>query len=209
MTDHPSDTRLNDYVDGLLQPAERKELEGHLSRCGDCRREVDQLGELLRKAEALGDVQPPRDLFPAIRAAATEVRTTSPDPSSWMRWGALAASVLILVGASVVFTRLGDGESGSLAAIPADESLAELWAAEKDYVEASSRLMEALEQRRRELSPQTVSLIEEQVGIIDRAIADVRVAVERDKVDTNHAHLLTALYQKKIQLLWTASRLPS
>ncbi len=209
MTDHPSEARLNDYVDGLLQPAERKELEGHLSRCGDCRREADQLGELLRSAEALGDVQPSRDLFPAIRAAATTATTSSPSPSSWARWGALAASLLILAGAFVVFTWLDDGEPESLAAIPADESLAELWAAEQDYVAASSRLMEALEQRRRELSPQTVSLIEEQVGIIDRAIADVRVAVERDKVGTNHAHLLTALYQKKIQLLWTASRLPS
>ncbi len=206
MSDHPSETRLNDYVDGSLQPAERKELEGHLFRCDDCRREVDQLGDLLRKAKALGDVQPSRDLFPAIRAAA---RNPSTGSSSWVRWGALAASLLILVGASVVFTRFADRKPGSLAAIPAEESLAELWAAEKDYVEASSRLMEALEQRRRELSPQTVSLIEEQVGIIDRAIADVRVAVERDKVDTNHAHLLTALYQKKIQLLWTASRLPS
>ena len=52
---HPSDTALNDFIDGTLGAAERLEVEQHLGGCAVCRQTVDDLREILR---AIGEAEP-------------------------------------------------------------------------------------------------------------------------------------------------------
>jgi anti-sigma factor RsiW len=52
---HPSDTDLNDFIDGSLGPAERLEIEQHLAACARCRQTVEDLREILR---TVGDLEP-------------------------------------------------------------------------------------------------------------------------------------------------------
>ncbi len=39
-SDHLSNVQIADYVDGLLSPAERQQVERHLQSCAVCRAEV-------------------------------------------------------------------------------------------------------------------------------------------------------------------------
>jgi len=61
--------RLHDYVDGLLAGSERAAVEAHLASCAACRDETSRILALrARLAAAPRDIQPPRDLWPELRA---------------------------------------------------------------------------------------------------------------------------------------------
>jgi hypothetical protein len=58
---------LDDYVDGLLQSADCRELEAHVAECEKCRNELQRLQALVEQAAHLPKViAPARDLWPAI-----------------------------------------------------------------------------------------------------------------------------------------------
>ena len=52
---HPTDTALNDFIDGSLGLAERSEIDQHLAACATCRQTVDDLREILR---TVGELEP-------------------------------------------------------------------------------------------------------------------------------------------------------
>ena len=52
---HPTDTALNDFIDGSLGLAERSEIDQHLAACTTCRQTVDDLREILR---TVGELEP-------------------------------------------------------------------------------------------------------------------------------------------------------
>ncbi len=57
--------QLSDYLDGLLNPAQRSEVERHFERCGRCHGELRSLEEMIR---SLHTMEPPTDpdLLPGI-----------------------------------------------------------------------------------------------------------------------------------------------
>jgi len=58
---------LDDWVDGGLPAPQAREAEAHLAVCPSCRRDEDELRQLLAHAAALPrSVAPSRDLWPAI-----------------------------------------------------------------------------------------------------------------------------------------------
>ncbi len=113
-----------------------------------------------------------------------------------------------LAGLAVAMLRGGSVEDATASRAPgADALLAEYRAAEQQYIEATGRLLTLLEQRREEIPPETLQVVQENLGIIDAAIGRARLAFEADGAEAREAHVLTALYDKKLQLLWRASRL--
>ena len=106
---------LDDFVDGTAPPAERPQIEQHLSGCAACRRVVEEMRALLTATARLDrEIAAPEDLWPAIRAA-VEPRSQR----TGVRWMALAASLLvvILAGSTALWLRDGDVDS-----TPADGS---------------------------------------------------------------------------------------
>ena len=219
-----TDTRLNDYVDGLLPEAECGDLARHLEGCPECRESVVALRFLKEQAAALPrSEEPPRDLWPAIEGALPGRR----HGLRWLAWGApratprawpigLAAAAALLVVASVSITLWMTGtdpvrndSSGALMRAPGPALLASYRTAETEYVRATEDLMTVLESRREELSPETVALLEQNLRIIDDAIRLMWTALETDPGYSQNRHLFTTLYQKKITLLQRAIRLPS
>ena len=70
---HLSDDRLDDFVDGLLDPAAREAATEHLRECTDCSARLDELRTLLtRSAEMRRPVQPPPELWPLVVASTSE-----------------------------------------------------------------------------------------------------------------------------------------
>jgi hypothetical protein len=194
---HPSEETLNDHVDGLLSASELLEVRRHLGECADCTRSVDELQRIVHAAAALGEVEPPRNLLPGIRAAVAR------PGRGWLRWAAAAA--LIGFVAVLAASRFG----GTAPKPPLATLLADFHAAEADYVRATEMLSQGLEERRDQIEPATLDVLDANLALIDAAIAEVRVALDRDGLGVENTHLLATLYNKKLDILMRASRLAS
>lgn len=130
MTCNDATLSLGVYLVGALEPVERAQVERHLARCADCRRELDELTalpsvlDLLRledvepiQAAALGihsdgsdglALIPPDDLFERFAARARGAATDEPGSrhqqrSRLTRFRALtaAAAAVIVIGGGV------------------------------------------------------------------------------------------------------------
>jgi hypothetical protein len=70
-------------------------------------------------------------------------------------------------------------------------------------------LQAMLRERRDQLDPSTVRVVEENLAIIDAAVAQARAAVQRDPASGFLSHRLESALNKKIQLLRTVALLRS
>lgn len=105
MTCPQGPTDVGAYALGVLEPDERRRVEGHLAGCALCRAELAELQglpELLARvdpAELTDPPQPPPDLYDRVRAAVDE--QARPAWSRRRRW-LLAAAALVLAAAAAV-----------------------------------------------------------------------------------------------------------
>jgi anti-sigma factor RsiW len=65
---HEWTDRLSAYRNDELPPGERAALESHLAACADCRAVLGGIEQVVLQAGSLPELQPPRDLWPAIAA---------------------------------------------------------------------------------------------------------------------------------------------
>jgi anti-sigma factor RsiW len=214
MNDQWSD-RLSDYLDEELAPAERHALESHLGGCPQCQATLAGLRDVIFRAHELPDLEPGRDLWPAIAA---RLRVTPQERSWWKRvidrvWHegrvslslpqlAGAASVVAIVTALVMLSR---GAGPSSAPVPASVSpggavtLANF--ADPQYDAAVSDLKRALEAGRDRLDPQTVAVLERNLAVIDGAIVQAREALATDPANTYLNSYLAEARRRKLELL--------
>ena len=203
---------LDDYMDGDLSGERLREVERHVATCASCKTALASLRSLAcAAAELRRGVAPDRDLWPGIRGAiATSRRQTQPRPA-WGRWGALAASLILLSVATITVIRLADDG----AAAPASEGATPValagtdafQAVELEYVEATEMLLAAIEERRGQLSPETVDTLERNLAVIDEAIGEIRSTLDGIPEGPARERALTAMYKKKFDLLRRVSRL--
>jgi predicted anti-sigma-YlaC factor YlaD len=214
--------RLDDYVDGEASAADLHEVELHLASCAACRDEERLLRAVLAHARALPrEKTPPRDLWTGVaeRIAAGETERTSvlrfPRrlAASWGGWAALGAAAAVLAALAFgLFSSRRPTEGPGIAsrpslppATPALERVSTgsspLLDAEMDYEKATAALMSALEQRRSSLSPETLKNVEENLATIDRALAEVRQALEKDPTNRELTRMLASTHRKKVDVL--------
>lgn len=121
---------------------------------------------------------------------------------------AAAAGLLIVLSSgitSLVLSRRTPAlppEGGrALSAIPAS-AVVERWPAlESGYLLATSELRAALETVKGRLAPETVGIVEKNLGIIDGAIVEAREALAADPGNPEMIRMLAAMYEKKIDVL--------
>lgn len=208
---------LEDYLDEELPVDEARMVERHLGECRECRMELDSWRALRREASALPrSIQPARDLWRGINEGLERERLR--DRSIWSLRYPLAAAAVLLILLSSVFTALvwDRGSEGRVASETSTEQpettvgaiLAGRWrAAEEEYLKASAELLDALDASRAELDPATLELIERNLRIIDAAIQESRAALAKDPSNREVMQMLSASYEKKLELLRYASRL--
>jgi Putative zinc-finger len=191
---------LDDWLDGALDPETAAQVEAHVASCEqDCRR-IAEDAKFLRPlvAEWPREVDPPRDLWPEVRAAIAPARR-------WQAPRALAAAAFLLVA-------LGSGAAGYwLRDVPAARAPSiDVARFESQVDTASAELAAAVEARRDELDPETYETVQRNLAIIDAAIEETRRALERDPDDRRAADALVAAHQQKIrllrQVLWAPGR---
>jgi len=107
----------------------------------------------------------------------------------------------------------GSGQRPVPAANPAPARASEtqlvLTALVADYDKEIARLRTLIDQRRNQLDPATVAVIEKNILIIDAAIADSKKAIARDPASRFLIESLNQSLQAKVELMQTAALLPS
>lgn len=221
--------RLSEVVDGTLDPGEERAARAHLAGCADCRETVADLRRLVVEARALGELPPSRDLWPGIEAALTRPDpdvialptggASRPDPASGRVGGrrkgvllslpqlAAAAAVLILVSSLVtVWTRPGAPDAPATADAPAGAVRpAAMGDAPPELARELETLTVAMDQARDELDPNTLRIIEKNMGVIERAIDESRRALALDPANVFLQEHLDRAWQRKLSYLREAA----
>jgi anti-sigma factor RsiW len=224
MANDPFTSRLSDYLDDEVAGDERRTIDAHLANCPECRTVLEDLREVVARAAALEDTEPPHVLWPGIaaRMSAPPARSAGRrlrDFVSARRFSftlpqltAAGLAIMILSGGVVWMARSGDPRvdfeplsaeatrTSAPAAVPVDLSTA-------PYDAAVTDLEGALQAGRTRLDPATVRILEENLASIDRAIDQSRRALAADPANLYLNRHLAAARHRKLALLRRASAL--
>jgi hypothetical protein len=221
MNEQDMERRLNDYVDGLLSEDEARAFEKELEATPELRKAEAQLRNLQAAVRNLPEgIQPGRDLWGGVQARLqpkpimVHPRRAAP---AWLFRLALpvAATVLVVAGASIVLRHMA-----TRAVLPAtvwerpgaDLGIqlisAELAPIESEYRQTTASLREQLEASKQFLAPETVQVIDENLAMIDKAVEEIHTALKKDPGNQRLVHTLIATYDKEVELLERAVRLP-
>jgi len=213
---------LSEFLDGNLDPAERREIDRHLETCEECRGVLEDLKAVVVEARGLQDREPAQDLWPSIAAglvmrgqAAGDVihleehrRTKAPVRPSYVRvtMPQLAAAGLVLMmasgaGAWMLRPALDDTWPATFA------SPSTIWTASRGdgpvspYAEEVKVLEEALSRLGDVLAPSTVRIIQKNLIIIDQAIEESAEALRNDPNDEFLRDYLDRVLRRKVEYL--------
>jgi anti-sigma factor RsiW len=209
---------LDDFVDGTLPEQEMRAVARHLEGCPECRTSDAQIRAVLASAGALPrSIEPAHDLWANIaqRIAAGKVVERDVTGRHW-RWYVLAAAAVLITAVSLVTVLLvRSGRESRVASVPERPTATvvtpasfELAQAQATYDAARRQLLAALDARKASLSPQTVAVVERNLKIIDRAVAEVQTALARDPGNRELPAFLVTAYQQEIDLLQRVTQLP-
>jgi len=228
MSTHVSD-HLSAYLDDELSAAERGAIDAHLRTCVACAKELDSLKQLVTYAARLPsrDVAPARDLWPGIEARLGAPPLTVVRANEGARSGAprrvsfsiaqLAAAAVLLMAISaatawVVSNRMRGSSIPAAAAIQAEveptappDVVRPVNFADPQYDAAVSDLERALAERRNDLNPRTVEILERNLRLIDAAITQARQALEQDPGNAYLNRHLVESRRRKLELLRRAT----
>jgi anti-sigma factor RsiW len=213
---HPTQTDINDYVDGSLSLSDRTAVAEHLDQCAACRALADDLRELRRAARELAPIEPPARLWTKLEQTLRESSTDGqqaaaafPGPArrTWRSqaiWVTAAAAVLVL--AAGLSIRLGYFARQSTlieeAEAPTAQSVeAELRQAEEHYQKAISGLEQIAKTEKGELDPRTADTLQANLAVVDQAISESRAALRTQPNSEPAQQSLLASFKAKIGLL--------
>ena len=220
--------RLSDYLADELQSDERTALEAHLGACDACRGVLADLQSVMAQARALGDLEPPRDLWADISAAIGEGNGGSADVIALPRGHAsrggtsrrvevsrprLAAAAVVLVALSATLGWWVGPARQPVAGSPGETERGVFLAAGDTpepppaLAEELAALEDIVASAREVLDPSTVLVIERSLGVIEQAIADSREALLQDPSNAFLAEHLERMYRRKLVYLQDAVRL--
>jgi hypothetical protein len=204
---HPHARLLSSFLDGDLSPSEILDLEEHFRVCASCSDLLRDLQDLRLQARELPDHLPPRDLWPDIADAISRVDRTHPDVirlhpersrGHWPRVRryqlslpqAVAAGLVLALFSGLVGARVGAGgtQEGDPVAWESVQRGSPSWvslvATARPALEGRAmeiaRMERTLAERRGEMDPVTVEILEKNLAAVDRAIRESVSALEAD-----------------------------
>lgn len=208
----PSES-LSDYVDGLLDPAERAALAAHLGACESCRGLVDDLTRLKDAARSLGPIVPPAHIWENIQASLPSAKRQA--RSQWL--GLAAALVLVTTGA-YFFTRITAPDAATVASSTTSSDAAhagnsnanatatvetvedELAKAAEHYEKAIAQL-EAVAKQDNALPADAAAKLQVSLAQVDQGIAASRAALVNEPQSTPARESLFSALRTKVEIL--------
>lgn len=201
---------LEDYLDGELTAASRQSVDEHLTGCPDCRRLLQARRSLLAEARRLAvEAQPARDLWPAIAA---RIEPDQPRRSSW--WLQLAAAGIALAVLSIPLSVWWSTRGTESTSTPVDalinvesEAIQASLARSEDGVQlARTDLVTTIERHRDVIADETLQQWVDSMTLLDKAIGELRTALDEDPYNRRLRMLLASRYQQERRLLQKFSR---
>ena len=204
---------LSDYIDEDLEPATHQQIEEHIAVCGACHALVSDLRKVVRRAGALENPVPTPNLWPGIASRIGSHVSAIPRAEqrravrrrsvtfSVPQLMAAGIAMIALVGTAGWFgARAGNDENTApivAAEMPADVATLASVSFETRYDRAVVELMATLERERAYLNPSTIRVVEENLRLIDDAIARANAALAEDpESDYVRDHLERTVRQK-------------
>lgn len=193
--------------------------ERHRAECAACQTLWTELEAISAEAARLPLLTPSRDLWSGVEAriSATAPRAKRPFHSSQTFRLAIAASLLVSVSSAVTWQLArSEASTAPVAALPAGAAegtesavhLASFNASVSQMDREIATLQAIVAERRTELEPQTVAVLEANLRLIDQAIAESRAALDADPASQFLATQFTRAYTSKLTLLRDAATLP-
>lgn len=221
-------SQLSAYLDGELERESRRRLEAHLTACAECAALLGDLRAIVAAAPHYEGREPSRDLWKDIEARLNEAEVLPLRPSDLpafrpsdravrrFSWPQLIAASLVMAvlggGATMLVLRSTPTQPGPIAVQPSDfptfrpaDSLKTVAYAESQYDAAVKDLETVLAAGRNQLDTTTVRTIEQSLQKIDAAIAEARVAIQRDPANAYLSRQIAANMRRKLDLLRAAT----
>ncbi|HXD23456.1 MAG TPA: hypothetical protein VN613_08855 [Gemmatimonadaceae bacterium] len=190
----------------------------------------DELEAIARRAAGLPLLTPSRDLWSGIEAriqapviALPHTPAAAPGAAParlpWRRL-AVAASLLVAATAGITYTLVARHGAAPLAEtndsatvdarLPAAPAVpVSTVSAEQTFDREIGALHDVIEQRRKDLDPATIAVLEKNLKLIDAAIAESKAALAKDPASAFLMDRLTRAYDTKLQLLSGVAAIPS
>ena len=216
--------KLSEYLDGELSVAERQELEAHLTSCEECAAMLERLRRVVTRAQDLEDRPPAGDLWSGIAERIGAASAEDADIADLAgrrrrkeasRGRRLTFSLPQLAAASIALMVFSAGTAwlASRAASPAVDvagvagTSSDASFTASSYDAAIAELEQVIGESRDRLDTTTVRVIEENLLIIDQAIAQARRALEQDPASDYLNEHLAATMRQKLEFLRRAAQL--
>jgi hypothetical protein len=208
--------RFDDYLDGRLGAAETEEFRAHVAACQSCADELENIQALReRAAELPHSLEPSRDLWPGIAARISEDRVVR---GRFDRRALLAAAAAVVVISSVVTAYfIGRSQAELTVESPAvvESGPSEVLLASfedlgvDNFLATRTGLLDALEARKHELSPETMDVVMDNLLLIDQAMDRIAEALGEDPENEFLMKQLAGAYRRQIDLLQRTVRMPA
>ncbi len=220
MNGHIDEARMNDYLDGFLEAAERAVIDEHLKACERCAGDLAALADLVAAMGALPtEAEPDRDVWPGVRgriavadedAKIVQLPGTRRRERRWItmtvpQLAAASIALAFISGGSVWLAMLGTATAGGSTQGALVSPLPVMQTANSQYEQAVASLEEILERGRDILGPQTLATLEMSLRSIEDAIQDAEDALAEDP-DSDLLHRLLINHQQaKLRVLHQAA----
>jgi anti-sigma factor RsiW len=213
---------IHEAVDGTIGPIRRAELELHLDQCEACRALRDDLQRIHDAAAALPTLDAPDGAWLQIAGRLRQEGRISAAPAARPRrhyagWLAAAAAVILAAGSAVLLLTQRSAPSGTTpapvssptATAPGNAAngksveavTSEVETAQQQFEKAIADLEKVVKTNQQALDPGTSQTIDKNLGIIDQAIAENRVAVKTEPANVAARETLFEALRQKVSLL--------
>lgn len=217
--------RLQDQIDGTLDPVVGRELDAHLDACAPCRALAADLAAVADAGASLDPIDVPEHVWLQLAgrwrreqaASGVVPRATMPvrAPRRYTSFHALAAAAMLAVAAGggwiawrateasgdVILSKpvgaAGNADTGVLV----ESARNDLAAAEQLYTRAIAGLEQAAQGQKELLEPQVAANIDATLRVVDQAIGESRAAVKAQPLSTEARESLFEALRKKVALL--------
>jgi len=220
------DALLPDYLERSLDAANMAAVRLHLGTCERCASLVRDLDDIRARAAELPLLTPSRDLWPGIASRlATGVVSLDERRASiasrrrhWLINGAAAAALIVATAtATITGVRMKerwDGLKKDTTLVGTTIQVPYRLAAEKvpatlTYEREIDGLRTIVRDRRSQLDPKTLAVIEKNLSVIDSAITESRAALLKDSSSAFLVDQLDHALDTKLTLLRTVALLPA
>jgi len=216
--EHPTDDRLQDWVDGVLESRFVGDVEAHLAVCLACRADVSALEALKESARALvTDVEPAPDAWEVVRG---RLRTRAPSyrglawhsasgRSAFASRPLRAAAAVVLafgIGSAVTYLTIDRGGGPQAPTVAPGGGVVGFAALLSDsYAPSIAELERIWEEGGQGLSPETLRQIAESLALIETAIREAEAAILADPASGQARRALGSLYDEKVRVLRLAA----